>query len=147
MTDPLIQTRKKSLPGFDKSLISLLTLILGILGVTAGCMPAMMYGMPNASFKISGHVKSHSTGNPVQGIQVISTPITNIGSQVGTESETNITLSDGSYSLLWCGLYSSGDRGYQLEFTAIDGTTNGSYSNISTNIVFSASQLVKSDIN
>lgn len=46
-----------------------LSIILGLLGVQTSCGHAE-YGAPTATYKISGNMKSDSTGNVIQGIKI-----------------------------------------------------------------------------
>lgn len=131
-----------TIKAINKLWVSLLSIILGVLGVNTltGCPSngsssslssssssseqSVAYGTPYATFKISGHVYAATNGLPVPGIEV------NIGSL------TNISQSDGSYSLTYNILFDTEYTNFQLVFSDIDGTNNGTYYNLVTNLVF-----------
>ncbi|MBR6306312.1 MAG: radical SAM-associated putative lipoprotein [Bacteroidales bacterium] len=109
--------------------------VLSLLGFT-GCDPLNViinsrveYGMPHATFKVTGTVKAEDTGNPVQGIKVkFRQHVDGSEDENGNPFYTEVEFSsdedgkvEGSF-VEW-----PDDKNIEFTFEDIDGEENGGY--------------------
>lgn len=109
--------------------LSMLLSILGFSSCTNIEDAPCMYGVPSASFAISGKV-TDSENNPIKGIQI------------STKSQIAESNSDGSYSL---DVTNGFPTDLTIKFKDIDGTENGSYETKEVLEEFDSSDFVGGD--
>jgi putative lipoprotein (rSAM/lipoprotein system) len=100
-----------------------LGLILAVLGFSTACKHGgEEYGVPTATFRISGQVTADSTQNAISNIQVSSDYDT-----VYTDDSGNYTIELEEYP---------DDQTFTVEFKDVDGVENGEYETLDTIVEF-----------
>jgi putative lipoprotein (rSAM/lipoprotein system) len=117
----------------------LLKLIGACLGALAGIFcewpgrTVVMYGMPQADFKIAGSVRSTATSQPVAGIRVSLSDTLD----ASTPYPEVLTDATGRYSITFSDY--RGSFTVRLQATDVDGSQNGSYQDRDTLLTISDS--------
>lgn len=116
----------------------LLRIFMSILGFSAGTGLTIScdswngrveYGTPSAKFIVNGQVKSEQTTTAVPNIRVV------MSEESGeTAPDTTYTDASGNYSVDITAF--PGDKNFILKFEDIDGTTNGSFENLESEVDF-----------
>jgi len=105
--------------------------LLGLLGFTTSLniMCTKEYGVPNADFVINGTIKSQTTSQIIQKIQVITTTDENswIKDTVYTDSQGKFVTRINEFPL---------KQTFILKINDIDGSNNGTYTSKDTSITF-----------
>ncbi len=101
----------------------------------------LMYGTPNADYKISGKV-TNADGVGIKGIEVTTNELRELSSS-STEAATATTLDDGSYTLEING--SSSLTKFTVNFEDVDGEENGEYANTSKNVTLGSDDFKEGD--
>ncbi|MBN2444417.1 MAG: radical SAM-associated putative lipoprotein [Spirochaetales bacterium] len=121
MAKKIKSTCKKTGRKLLKLWSAILTFFFGISGMSCLYGVVMEYGMPYATFTVSGKVTSADPGTPIPGIKVSAT-----GDNGFLETEENYTDESGDYSILFSTL-GAVTMDVTMHFEDIDGTLNGSY--------------------
>ena len=104
----------------------LIATVGGLLGLSVtGCLPALEYGTPEASYHVKGIV-TDKQGQPIEGIgigQIIEWDDT--GDSLRFNGYKDTTNAEGRYEVNLGGAFPN--RPLSLDFRDIDGATNGSY--------------------
>ncbi len=118
---------KRKLLEKHNKFIAFLLAIIGIGGACTfgGCAygvgPAPMYGVPSATFKVTGKVNS-AEGSKIKGIRVI------------MQKDTSHTDAEGKFNVQ--AIDFPGDKDFEIEFDDIDGELNGNFESLDTIVSF-----------
>ncbi|MBN1118523.1 MAG: radical SAM-associated putative lipoprotein [Bacteroidales bacterium] len=114
---------RKVLKGYNRFIAAIFS-ILGIGAGFLGCEPfATAYGLPTADFKIIGKVTAQSTQTAINNIRV------------ELQNDTTYTNESGEYEIT-SSQFPDDTVVFPIKFTDIDGSANGEYQEIDTNITF-----------
>jgi putative lipoprotein (rSAM/lipoprotein system) len=133
---------KKIVTGTLGIIKSITAVLVGLLGFS--CPPGIvaLYGMPTATFEVSGKVTDAYIGDPVDDIQVT---LTRTG-ETGGDPVIADTDANGDYVMVYQTMYPE-NMEFTLSFDDVDGLDNGAYTNTSENISVSDTDFIDDDDN
>ena len=111
--------------------------LMGLLGLTTSCEklgpdPVAEYGVPSAKFIVNGNVSNAADNTAIKNIRVI------------MRGDTSFTDNNGNYKVVEEYGY-PGDQKIDIEFTDIDGATNGDFHNLDTLVEFKNAEFTNGD--